>query len=141
VCIRQERKRELYSNQYLEEVVSIHMPQENLITEILNTYEKYGWQLRQALLRPETRAGITDDLLGQEKVIDAEIDALWFSRPSHDKREAWELRLLSTTQYALFETFEADESEEAREEVRREMEARMRDKVTSDEWQVIRDDC
>ena len=51
------------------------MPQENLITEILNTYEKYGWQLRQALLRPETRAGITDDLLGQEKVIDAEIDA------------------------------------------------------------------
>ena len=105
------------------------MEQENLITEILNTYEKYGWQLRRALLRPETRAAIGDSLFGREKVTDAEIDALWFSRPSQDKREAWELRLISTTQYALFETFEADEDEEAREEVRREMEARMRDRV------------
>ena len=109
------------------------MQQESLIIEILNTYEKYGWQLRRALLRPETRAGITDGLFGPEKVVDAEIDALWFSRPSQDKREAWELRLISTTQYALFETFEADEDEEAREDVRREMEARMRDKVNGDE--------
>ena len=50
-------------------------------------------------------------------------------RPSHQQREAWELRLLSETQYALFETFEADETEEQREEMRQEMEARLRDYV------------
>jgi hypothetical protein len=42
-------------------------------------------------------------------------------------REAWELRLISETPYALFEAFEEDETEEQREEVRREMEARMRE--------------
>jgi hypothetical protein len=35
--------------------------------------------------------------------------------------------LLAETQYALFENFEADETEEQREEARREMEARLRD--------------
>ncbi|MBA3571308.1 MAG: hypothetical protein H0W34_04920, partial [Pyrinomonadaceae bacterium] len=59
------------------------------------------------------------------RIEDANVDALWFSRPSHSKREAWELRLIAETPYALFETFEADEPEEAREEVRQEMGARM----------------
>ena len=54
-------------------------------------------------------------------------DALWFARPSNAGREAWELRLVGETPYALFETFEADEAEEDREEVRREMEARLRE--------------
>ncbi len=54
---------------------------------------------------------------------------MWFSRPSHNNREAWELRLLAQTQYALFETFEADETEEERDEVKLEMEARLRDYV------------
>ena len=36
-------------------------------------------------------------------------------------------RLLAQTQYALFETFEADETDEEREDVRLEMEARLRD--------------
>ena len=98
--------------------------------EILATYEKHGWQLRRALLRPETRVAINEgDLLNQAQVEDSEIDAVWFSRPSHGQREAWELRLIATTQYALFETFEVDEVEEAREELRREMEARMRAKM------------
>jgi hypothetical protein len=54
---------------------------------------------------------------------------LWFARPSNNNRTAWELRLLAETQYALFETFEADETEEQREEMRLEMEARLRDYV------------
>ena len=49
--------------------------------------------------------------------------------PSHNNREAWELRLLAQTQYALFEAFEADETEKQREEARLEMEARLRDYV------------
>jgi len=70
------------------------------------------------------------DLLQSVAVKDSVVDALWFARPSHGQREAWELRLLSETQYALFETFEADETEEQREEMRQEMEARLRDYVT-----------
>ena len=98
----------------------------NLFSELVATYRKHGWELRSALLQPSTRAELNSQL-AETKVKDAEFDALWFSRPSHNNREAWELRLLAQTQYALFETFEADESEEEREDVKREMEARLRE--------------
>ena len=91
--------------------------------ELSTIYRKHGWQLRSVLLRPETRA----ELVVQVPVKEAEFDALWFSRPSHNGREAWELRLLAQTQSALFETFEADETEEERDDLRLEMEARMRE--------------
>jgi len=98
----------------------------NLYLEIIATYRKHGWELRSLLLQPSTRVELESQL---DKVIvkDAEFDALWFSRPSQNNREAWELRLLAQTQYALFETFEADETEEEREDVKREMEARLRE--------------
>jgi hypothetical protein len=103
----------------------------DLIREIEETYRKHGWQLRRVLLRPETRA-----LLEQEKVSlsaaqteEAPVDGLWFSRASHNQREAWELRLLAESPFALFETFEPDETEEQREDMRREMEARLQDYV------------
>lgn len=107
------------------------------INEILDLYQKHGWQLRRVLLRPESRETFESEMwpLGGVEPQEAAIDALWFSRPSHEKREAWELRLVAENPYALFETFEADESEEEREDVRREMEARMREysKVKSEE--------
>ena len=107
------------------------------IKEILATYEKHGWGLRRVLLRPETRAVLTDESWARGASIEAaELDALWFSRSSQQNREAWELRLISATQYALFETFEADEPEVARQEVRREMEARMKEKVSGPEFRV-----
>jgi len=99
-----------------------------LINEIAGVYLKHGWQLRRVLLRPGTELAKELDPLAGVKIEAAEIDALWFSRPSHQGREAWELRLIAENPYALFETFEADESEEEREDVRREMEARMREK-------------
>ncbi|HEX8335334.1 MAG TPA: hypothetical protein VF621_01310, partial [Pyrinomonadaceae bacterium] len=58
---------------------------------------------------------------------ESDVDAMWFTRPSAEGREAWELRLVGDTPYALFELFEHDEEEEDREDVRREMEARLRD--------------
>lgn len=97
--------------------------------ELVATYRKHGWNLRSALLRPATRAVLEEheaQLLDNVHVKEARFDALWFSRPSHNHREAWELRLLGQTQYALFETFEADETEEERDDVKHEMEARMR---------------
>jgi hypothetical protein len=102
--------------------------------EIIATYRKHGWQLRRVLVTGETRAEAgkrADKLCENVRIDDAPIDALWFSRTAHKDREAWELRLVAETAYALFELFEADESEEQREEVRREMEARMRDYLTS----------
>ena len=100
-----------------------------LINEIAGVYQKHDWQIRRALLRPDSRAELAHKTtaLGEAEIEDAALDALWFSRPSHQGREAWELRLIAENPYALFETFEADESEEDREDVRREMEARMRE--------------
>lgn len=104
----------------------------DLFQELLATYRKHGWELRRALLRPETRADLEPLLPHAVAVKEATFDALWFSRPSHNDREAWELRLLAQTQYALFETFEADETEEDRDDLRLEMEARLRDYLATD---------
>src|SRR5689334_2969043 len=105
------------------------MKSADLFTELTAIYRKHGWQLRSALLRPETRVELQTLLPDGLVIRDAELDALWFSRASYNDREAWELRLLAQTQYALFETFEADETEEERDDVRLEMEARLRDYV------------
>ena len=99
-----------------------------LIRDILATYQRLGWQLRRALLQPTTRAELDAEVLQETPVTDAEFDALWFSRPSHEGREAWELRLVAESPYALFETFAAEENEAARDEKRNEMELRMRGK-------------
>src|ERR1043166_5042242 len=104
----------------------------DLFLELIGTYRKYGWELKGALLTPATRAelGGREPDLATVPVKDSSFDALWFSRPSHQNREAWELRLLAETQYALFESFEPDETEEQREEMKLEMEGRMRDYVS-----------
>ena len=109
------------------------MNYQNLIKEIVGTYQKHGWQFRCALLRPETSAELNADPASGSLTFDdveteaATVDALWFSRPSSGEREAWELRLLAENPFALYETFEKDEPEEEREERRREMEAQLRD--------------
>jgi hypothetical protein len=109
------------------------MKYKNLIKEIVNTYQQHGWELRRVLLRPETSAELTVEFASDPSALDSArieeslVDALWFSRPSHEQHEAWELRLLAENPFALFETFEKDETEEQREEMRREMEARLRD--------------
>jgi hypothetical protein len=103
-----------------------------LFAEIIDTYQRHGWKLQRVLLRPESRADLAeqaDEVLKEARLVDSDFDALWFSRPSHAGREAWELRQVATQPYALFEAFEADEDEELREDARHEMENRMRDQV------------
>lgn len=109
-------------------------------------YRKHDWRLARVLMRPETlvqfhlaqaggaersaaqSSGASSDASFQEvEVREAAVDAMWFVRASHGGREAWELRLVAETPYALFEVFEPDEAEDDREDVRREMEARLRD--------------
>ncbi|MGH9956240.1 MAG: hypothetical protein ACREBC_03800 [Pyrinomonadaceae bacterium] len=110
------------------------MKQQTLITEIVATYQKHGWRLERILLSPKTQANVVGgeiDLLEKAPIQESDIDAMWFSRASHGKREAWELRLVADIQYALFKAFEQSEPEDARAEVRGEMEARMREYVMS----------
>ena len=112
------------------------MTQVERIGEIVGLYRRHGWRLERLLLRPETSAELAAaaaavELTEGASVREAEVDALWFVRPSHAGREAWELRLVAETPYALFESFEADEAEEDREDVRREMEARLNDFAAS----------
>jgi hypothetical protein len=105
----------------------------DLFSELLATYRRHGWELRGALLQPSSLAELgSHEELSKVPIKEAAFDALWFERPSHNNREAWELRLLAQTQYALFETFEADETEEERQDVKMEMEARLRDYVAAD---------
>lgn len=104
--------------------------------EIISTYQRHGWQLFSVLLRPETH-----DALSMEQMTASfapaplritDIDALWFQRESGAaNRTAFELRLVADNPYALFEIFEPDEEEEDRADVRREMEARMSDRVNA----------
>lgn len=108
------------------------MKPSDLVREIIATYQRHGWQVRRVLLREATRTELGDgvrELFEDAALIDSDFDALWFARPSQEGREAWELRLIGEQPYALFEAFEQDESEEAREEARREMENRMREQV------------
>ena len=112
--------------------VGANMKKANLFIELVATYRKHGWELRRALMQPATLAELGSEeaqMLNRVDVRESPIDALWFSRSSSQNREAWELRLLEQTQYALFETFEADEAEDEREEVKLEMEARLREHV------------
>lgn len=103
-----------------------------LFKEIIDTYQRHGWSLRRVLLRPETRNNLAAavELFDGARLMDDTFDAIWFARASHVGREAWELRLVAEQQYALFEAFEADEPEEDRDEVRLEMENRMREHTT-----------
>jgi hypothetical protein len=104
------------------------MNQLERIVEVIYAYRKHDWRLKRVLLQPETHTELIEsgsNLFEEATVREAAVDALWFSRPSHAGREAWELRLVAEPPYALFETFEAEELEEEREEVRREMEARL----------------
>jgi hypothetical protein len=108
------------------------MKKANLFMELVATYRKHGWELRSVLMQPETLAELQSQeaqLLNRVDVRESPVDALWFSRPSSHDREAWELRLLAQTQYALFEAFEPDETEMQREEAKLEMEARLREHV------------
>ena len=117
--------------------------------DVLATYRRHGWRLVRVLalaetleeLRNSSGGGASHGESGEEArdesgaaaafegivVVEAEVDAMWFTRPAQGGREAWELRLVGETPYALFELFEPDEGEEEREDVRREMEARLRE--------------
>jgi hypothetical protein len=104
-----------------------------LCKEIIGTYRRHGWELKRVLTTPAMRNDLKAEaalLFNGAALIEAEFDALWFTRPSTAGREAWELRHVAENAYALFAAFEPDEAEEDREEARLEMEHQMRDQVS-----------
>ena len=104
------------------------MINEKQINEIVSLYTKFGWTTRRILLSGPHFAANADGLRKKYEpavVVESTIDAVWFSRPSEGEKEAWELRRISETPYALFELFESDDEDEIRNETRSEMEERM----------------
>lgn len=67
-------------------------------------YEKHGWKLSRVLLTEESQAEIVLPALGLDEtaeVRDSDLDAFWFTRRSDPNSEAWELRRLAGTPFAL----------------------------------------
>ena len=69
--------------------------------ELLAAYEKHGWQLRMLVLEDVRQApeGLSRDV----SVNNGIVNAAWFSRPPSSGPNAWEIRSLGGTQYALVE--------------------------------------
>jgi len=117
---------------------TVNMKQLEILFEILKTYNQHAWQVRRVLLTAATHAEVSarqeamrEDVLSDAVIHVADFDAVWFARVAGEGgREAWELRLIAATPFALFEMFEAEEADEDREDVRREMEARMGERLT-----------
>ena len=101
------------------------MDAKELLQDIIATYKKFGWKLHRILMRPETHASLDFAEVEGIPIETSRIDALWFNRPSLGGRQAWELRLLAETQYALFETFAPDDPEDQQKEMRRELEQKL----------------
>jgi hypothetical protein len=106
------------------------MVEASLIKEIIALYRKHGWDLRRVLLSDNGRGDLKDhlaELFGDAEIAEFEKDAAWFSRRSGDEGEAWEIRLLAETPYALIDVFGPDQDEAQREEIRCDMERRLLD--------------
>ena len=71
-----------------------------VVGEIITQYEKHGWKVRRALLSPDSR-NLSSHFDESVDMIESDFDALWFSRRSKPESEAWELRRLSSTPFAL----------------------------------------
>ena len=99
------------------------------IQEILTQYKKHGWSLSRVLLSASSRETLSaslKNLFGDTEIVISDADAAWFFRAAGSDREAWELRRLSGTPFALIEIFDADDDDDIREETRQEMQTQLK---------------
>ena len=99
-----------------------------VVCEIIAQYEKHGWKLRRALLSPDSR-NVVSHFDGSVEVIGADLDALWFSRRSQPENEAWELRRLSSTPFALVTVVPTDAATDELEASLAQIESDMRERT------------
>lgn len=94
------------------------------VGEIITLYEKHGWKLRRALLSGDQRSTL-EATLNSVDIVESDLSALWFSRRSKPESEAWELRRLTGSPFALVAVVpadaDADEVEATLEQVVEEM--------------------
>ncbi len=99
------------------------------IKEIISLYKKHGWNLRRGLLSAELRSSLTSQnierLFKGREMIDAEINAVWFSRQSKQESIAWEIRHLNENPYAILESLGIDEDDSAESEKLKNAETRL----------------
>ena len=81
------------------------------VGEIIAQYEKHGWILRRALLSNESKSSLASTIGSIETTI-SDLEALWFSRRSQAETEAWELRRLTGSPFALIAIIHAGMSRE-----------------------------
>jgi hypothetical protein len=81
------------------------------VGEIIAQYQKHGWTLRRALLSPDSKSLLVPTM-GDTEVTPSDFDALWFSRRSKPESEAWELRRLTGSPFALIAIIYAHMSRE-----------------------------
>jgi hypothetical protein len=105
------------------------MNETDLIREIAATYRKHGWTLRRVLLKKELLGKPGDSIEAGAPTVVSEVNALLFSRASGKTGEAWELRLVSPTPFALFEILGADISEDERNHRLLDMEKRLKERA------------
>ena len=97
---------------------------------IIEQYAKHEWTVRRAALSPASIASVgarLASLYADFEIVESPNEALWFSRRTLPDREAWELRRLSGSPFALVAVLEDSMSEDEREEVLRDTERRMFD--------------
>ena len=100
------------------------------ITSIIEQYAKHDWAVRRVKLSPASIAALGDELTStyaDAQIIESANEGIWFSRRTLPDREAWELRRLSGSPFALVAVVGDDLSEDEREDVLNSIEQRMFD--------------
>ena len=92
--------------------------------QIIELYNKHGWVLRRVLFSSPL-SPVVAELVGKTPTFRSAIDALWFSRRSQPGCEAWELRRLSGSPFALVEVIEDGTIVEDVENILQSVEQRM----------------
>ncbi|MEO8649217.1 MAG: hypothetical protein ABI539_08640 [Acidobacteriota bacterium] len=103
------------------------------IAEIFSVYRKHGWTLRRVLLTDGSRAAVRSeqkDLFGEILVENSSLDAAWFSRESSVEVDAWELRRLGGTPFALIRSIPKSASQGEASQILHECEIQMSDYAT-----------
>jgi hypothetical protein len=103
------------------------MSLEEQISAIVEQYKKHGWDLSRVLLSGKSRESLGKGYFGEVTVIESDLDAAWFTRPSSPGQITWELRALTGTPFALLEVFDDHTAEATREARLNAIEVRLRE--------------
>ncbi len=95
------------------------------VREIIDQYAKHGWILRRVLLSGALGNNIAEEIFCDAEIEAREYDGLWFSRRSKAGCEAWELRRLGGTPFALVVVIDDSADAAEHEEMLQETEERM----------------